>query len=147
VEVPIINYFYLNFLGSKIKIMSKIGKVSYLFIAIATLIWAGCAGTKASKESAYIGDWEYLVKDTPNGDVTGIMVISKGESGFVGKLATTGMGEITLNNLTIVEDKLSANFDIQGMQLDMYGTFEGPQFNGNISVDYNSFQITATKKQ
>ena len=126
--------------------MAKIVKVSYLFILVATLIWAGCAGTKTSKESLYIGDWEYLVKDTPNGDVTGVMVISKEESGYVGKL-TSDMGELPLNDLTIVEDKLSANFDIQGMQLDMAGTFEGPKFTGTIAVDYNSFPMTATKKQ
>jgi hypothetical protein len=126
--------------------MFKIGKVSYLFIVVAALIWAGCAGTKASKESAYIGEWEYLVEDTPNGDVTGVMVISKVESGYEGKLASD-MGELLLNNLTIVEDKLNANFDLQGMQLDMTGTFEGPTFSGNISVDYNSFPMTATKKQ
>jgi len=126
--------------------MSKIGKVSYLFIVAATLIWAGCAGTKASKEAAYIGDWEYLVEDTPNGDVSGVMVISKGESGFTGKL-TSDMGELPLNNLTIIEDKLTATFDIQGMQLDMAGIFEGPKFTGTIAVDYNSFRMTATKKQ
>jgi len=127
--------------------MSKIWEVSYVFIVAATLFMVGCAGTKASKESAYIGDWEYLVEDTPNGDVTGIMVIHKGESGYAGKLVTSDMGEIPLNNLTIVKDKVSANFDIQDMQLDMTGTFEGPQFNGNISIDYNFFQMTATRKQ
>ena len=126
--------------------MSKIGKVSYLLIVVATLIWAGCAGTKASKESAYLGEWEYLVEDTPNGDVTGVMFISKGESGFEGKLLSD-MGELPMNNLTIVEDKLTANFEVQGMQLDMAGTFEGPKFTGNISLDYNNFPMTATKKQ
>jgi hypothetical protein len=56
------------------------------------------------------------------------------------------MGEIELNDLSIVEDKLSANFEIQGMTLDMDGTFNGPQFTGTIGVDYNTFPVTATKK-
>lgn len=112
---------------------------------LAGLIWAGCAGTKTSKEAAYLGDWEYLVEGTPNGDVIGVMNISKEGDAYVGKL-TSDMGEILLNDLSILEDKLSANFDIQGMTLVMDGTFEGPKFTGTIGVDYNSFPMTATKK-
>jgi hypothetical protein len=125
--------------------MTKIVKISYLFILVAGIMWAGCSTTKTSKEASYIGDWEYLVKDTPNGDVSGVMTITSEGSGYVGVIASD-MGEITLNDLTIVEDKLSANFEIQGMQLDMAGTFEGPQFTGTIGLDYNIFPMTATKK-
>ena len=125
--------------------MNKLYKSSYLLILIAGLLWAGCAGTKKSKEAKYIGDWEYLVKDTPNGNVTGIMNLSKDGETYIGKLISD-MGEIMLNDLSIVEDKLSANFDIQGMRLDMSGTFEGPQFTGTIGVDYTTFPMTATKK-
>lgn len=125
--------------------MTKFFKTSYLLIILAGLIWAGCAGTKASKEDAYLGDWEYLVEGTPNGDVTGVMNISKEDDAFVGKLMSD-MGEIGLNDLAIVENKLSANFDIQGMTLDMDGTFDGPKFTGTIGVDYNTFPMTATKK-
>ena len=125
--------------------MTKFFKASYLLIILAGLIWAGCAGTKTSKETAFLGDWEYLVEGTPNGDVTGVMNISKEGDAFVGKLASD-MGEIMLNDLSIVDDKLSANFDIQGMTLNMDGIFEGPKFSGTIAVDYNSFPMTATKK-
>jgi len=125
--------------------MTNFFKTSYLLIILAGLIWAGCAGTKTSKEAAYLGDWEYLVEGTPNGDVRGVMNISKEDDEFVGKL-TSDMGEILLNDLSILEDKLSANFDIQGMNLVMDGTFEGPKFTGTIGVDYNSFPMTATKK-
>lgn len=125
--------------------MTKFFKVSYLLIILAGLIWAGCAGTRASKEDAILGDWEYLVEGTPNGDVTGVMNISKDDDAFVGKL-TSDMGEIELNDLSIIENKLSANFEVQGMTLDMDGTFNGPQFTGTIGVDYNTFPITATKK-
>lgn len=125
--------------------MTKFFKASYLLLILAGLIWAGCAGTKTSKEATFLGDWEYLVEGTPNGDVTGVMNISKDGDTYVGKLASD-MGEIQLNDLSIVEDKLSANFDIQGMRLDMDGTFDGPEFTGTISVDYNSFPVTATKK-
>ena len=125
--------------------MTKFFKSGYILIILAGFILAGCAGTKASKEDAYLGDWEYLVEGTPNGDVTGIMNISKDGDAFVGKL-TSDMGEIALNDLSIAENKLSANFDIQGMTLDMDGTFDGPQFTGTIGVDYNTFPMTATKK-
>ncbi len=125
--------------------MTNFFKTSYLLIMLAGLIWAGCAGTKTSKEAAYLGDWEYLVEGTPNGDVIGVMNISKEGDAYVGKL-TSDMGEILLNDLSILEDKLSANFDIQGMTLVMDGTFEGPKFTGTIGVDYNSFPMTATKK-
>jgi len=125
--------------------MTKFFKASYLLIILACLIWAGCAGTKTSKEAAYLGDWEFLVEGTPNGDVSGVMNISKEGDAYIGKLVSD-MGEILLNELSIVEDKLSANFDIQGMTLDMNGTFDGPQFTGIIGLDYDSFPVTASKK-
>ena len=125
--------------------MTNFFKTSYLLIILAGLIWAGCAGTKTSKEAAYLGDWEFLVEGTPNGDVMGVMNITKEGDTYVGKL-TSDMREILLNDLSIVEDKLSANFDIQGMNLVMDGTFEGPKFTATIGVDYNSFPVTATKK-
>jgi len=125
--------------------MTKFFNASYPLIILAALIWAGCAGTKASKDAAFLGDWEYLVEGTPNGDVTGVMNISKEGDEYVGKLGSD-MGEIMLNDLSIVENKLSANFDIQGMTLNMDGIFDGPKFNGTIAVDYNSFPISATKK-
>lgn len=132
--------------------MRKLTKFSTILIILAGFIWAGCATTKtASTKTAapeavsYAGDWDYTVADTPNGDVSGVMVLTKTDAGYDGKM-TSDMGELELNDLTIVDNKLSATFEIQGMELDVSGTFDGVNYKGSVGMDSNVFPMIATKK-
>jgi len=133
--------------------MGKLTKFSTLLVILAGFIWAGCATTKtastskttAPAEASYAGDWDYTVADTPNGDVSGVMVLTKTEAGYEGKMESD-MGELVLNDLTIVDNKLKATFEVQGMELEVAGTFEGSVYKGTVGLDDNVFPMNATKK-
>jgi hypothetical protein len=52
-----------------------------------------------------------------------------------------------LNDVTVEDGNLKANFDYMGYSILMTGLFEGNTFDGKVSVDYNDFMMTATKKE
>lgn len=121
-------------------IMQKIA----LFV-IAALIAYGCASSKKAVDVS-IGTWDYEITGTPEGDLSGYFIIAKEGDTYTGSLNST-QGGIPLEDISVVDGNLTATFDYQGYQILMKGTFEGTSFNGNVSVDYNAFPMTATKRE
>jgi hypothetical protein len=116
-----------------------------LFILAAVLFWYGCAATKTTS-SRYVGNWDYVVRNLPDGDVNGIMTISQEGDAYKGDIKSDdGSISISMQDLKIEDDKLTSYFYFQGMKIDMAGDFDGGNFTGSISVDYNQFPMTAQK--
>lgn len=114
-------------------------------ILAAGLLWAGCATTKTTA-SKYVGNWDYVVRNLPDGDVNGIMTISQDGDAFKGNIKSDdGSVSITMEDFKIDENKLTSYFYFQGMKIDMSGEFDGAEFTGSIMVDYNEFPISAQK--
>ena len=110
-------------------------KKTYLLLSfIALFLITSCGSSKsASKVDPYIGEWSMTISDTPQGDVSAIMTISKSEGGsYLGTL-NSDLGEIKLNNLKIEESKLTSTFVTQDMDFDLTGTFAEMLFNGFVS--------------
>ena len=108
-------------------------------LALAT----ACKGTK---KMAYTpaGTWDYKVADTPQGDVTGQLIVAKEGDNYKATLKGA-VGTIELDDVEIVDNKLSATMDYQGYTLDVSGTFEGESFTGEVGMQSNSFPMTATR--
>jgi hypothetical protein len=118
----------------------------YFVFVIAAFIAYGCASTKKVADVS-IGTWDYVVKDVPNsGDVKGNFVIAKEGENYTGSL-NGEQGSTPLENITIEDGKLKCIFDYQGYEIQMAGSFEDTAFTGNVSVDYNEFPMTATKRE
>jgi hypothetical protein len=125
--------------------MKNILKPLVFLIIAAGFFWTGCATTK-TKTAKYVGSWDYVVKNLPDGDINGIMEIGYSEDAFTGDIKSDdGNVSIKVEDLKIEEDKLSGYFYFQGMKIYMDGTFDGENYTGKISVDYNDFPMTATK--
>lgn len=125
--------------------MKNIFKISIIMILAAGLLWAGCATTKTTA-SKYVGNWDYVVRNLPDGDVNGIMTISQDGDAFKGNIKSDdGSVSITMEDFKIDENKLTSYFYFQGMKIDMSGEFDGAEFTGSIMVDYNEFPISAQK--
>ena len=134
-----------DFLIFNIIPMKNIFRINILLITAAVMIWAGCTATKTTA-SKYVGNWDYVVRNLPDGDVNGIMTISQEGDGFTGNIKSDdGSISITMQDLKIENNKLTSYFYFQGMKIDMAGEFEGTDFSGAISVDYNEFPMTAQK--
>ena len=116
----------------------------FLVFILAAFIAYGCATSKKAADIS-VGTWDYKITDTPNGDYEGNFVIAKEGDAYTGSL-NTDMGSTPLEGITVEEDNLSCTFDFQGYEILMKGKFEGTNFTGNVSVDYNEFPMTATKR-
>ncbi|WP_347925625.1 hypothetical protein [Pontimicrobium sp. SW4] len=109
-------------------------KTHLLLSLIALFLITSCGTSKsAAKADPYVGEWSLVISDTPQGDVSAIMKILKNEVGEYTGTVNSDMGLINLNNIKIVESKISATFVTQDMDFDLTGTFEEMLFKGYVS--------------
>ena len=109
-------------------------------------MFLSCATFKSFLEAdtGYTGDYEFLVKDTPDGDYTGTMTIKKGDNGYEGKLFTEGT-DYEIFNLQIENNEMTGNFTFQYMDLFFEAKFTGDNIAGFIFADGQSFELIGTK--
>jgi hypothetical protein len=116
-----------------------------LIFTFAVFIAYGCATSKKAVDIS-VGEWEYVLKNLPDGDADGSFTITKEGDKFAGALHTD-QGDAVLDNVVIENDELVCTFEFMEYTVDMTGKFEGDSFNGKCSVEYNDFPMTAVRKQ
>lgn len=119
-------------------------KRAFSLLAVVLFIY-GCAGTKKVTDIS-IGTWDYIIKDTPQGDLNGNFIIANEGDAYTGSL-NSDQGSIPLEDISVEEGNLKCSFNYQGYEIEMTGKFEGKAFDGKVSVDYNDFPMTATKRE
>lgn len=114
---------------------------------IALIFIVALFSCSSSKKVVYtpVGSWNYVVSNTPQGNIKGTMIITETDNSFVGSLNTSA-GKIDLKNVEIVENGLNASFYYQGYQFSLKGMFEGENFNGNVSFSDGQFPIMASRE-
>jgi hypothetical protein len=119
-----------------------------LILVVLAFVAYSCASTKTSKKAVdiAIGSWNYVVSNTPEGDVTGVMVISKEGDVYSGVL-NTSQGSSPLENVTVTDNNLACTFNYMGYTIDITGLFAGATFTGKCTVEYNDFPMTATRQE
>ena len=117
-----------------------------LMLAVA-LAFSSCASTKVAKDphAQYLGEWDYQVLELPV-DIDGTFVISK-EEGVLKAAMINPMGEILIEGLTIEENVLKAEFDVEGNYIELEGTFEENAYSGFLFVQGGEFVMKMTKKE
>lgn len=114
-----------------------------LFFLLAGLISA-CATSRNAANSP-VGTWNYLVKNTPYGNVEGQLIISQEDDGYSGELRSS-MGNTRLSDISIEGNELKANAWLEGTNLTLAGTVEGDNLQGTIDAGGSgSFPMTASR--
>lgn len=94
-----------------------------------------------------VGEWDYIIRDLPDGDTKGTLSIKNEGGKYVGTIQSE-QGSIPLKNLVIENKALkSASFNAQGYDIGMSGTFEGDAFTGKISAAGYNFPMTAKRQK
>jgi hypothetical protein len=106
---------------------------------------SSCAATKVAKDphAPYLGNWEYVVEELPV-DIDGTLAISK-EEGILKAVLMTPMGDVPIEDFSITEGALQAEFDAEGNLVELEGTFEGDTYKGLLIVQGSEFVMTAKK--
>jgi hypothetical protein len=117
-----------------------------LMLAVA-LAFSSCASTKVAKDphAPYLGEWDYQVLELPV-DIDGTFVISK-EEGVLKASMVSPMGEMPLEEITIVENVLKSEFEVEGNFIELEGTFDGNTYSGFLFVQGGEFVMKMTKKE
>ncbi len=114
-----------------------------LFFFLAGLISA-CATSKNAANSP-VGTWNYMVKNTPYGNVEGQLIISQEDDGYSGELRSS-MGNTRLSNISIEGNEMKANAWLEGTNLTLDGMVEGDNLEGTIDAGgAGSFPLTASR--
>ncbi|WPP48583.1 hypothetical protein [Catalinimonas niigatensis] len=114
------------------------------FVFLMAALLSACASSKQAANSP-VGTWDYMVKNTPYGDVQGQMMISQDDDGYTGEIRSN-RGTISLKDISIEGNQLNSTAMLDGTQLDVKGTFEGDTFTGEISAGGNdTFPMTASR--
>lgn len=125
----------------------KNNTIKHLAILLAlVLAFSSCASTKVAKDphAPYLGSWAYAVQDLPV-DIDGTFVISK-EEGVLKAQMVNPMGEMTIEDISIEEGVLKAEFDVEGNFIELEGTFEGESYSGGLFVQGSEFPMTMKKQ-
>ena len=127
--------------------MKRTTRITNAFVAIYLLTMiSSCATFKSFLEAdaGYAGNYEFLVKDIPDGDYTGTLTIKNGDHGYEGKLFTEGT-DYEIFNLQIENNEMTGNFTFQYMDLFFKAKFTGENIAGFIFADGQGFELTGTK--
>lgn len=124
--------------------------VKLFVIALSVLAFTSCKGTKsvaskAAKAYSPVGNWAYMVSGLPDGDVSGMLVLTEGADGMMGKLETDD-GSVDLEDVTLVDNVLKATFYYQGTGVQLTGTFTGEKMAGFVEAQGYEFPISATRE-
>ncbi len=104
----------------------------------------GTTSEKMEVMDPYVGSWNYVVKDTPEGDIKGLLVIEKAMEKYTARISGE-QGEVDLGTFNIVDNQMQGTFDYQGYELTMKGIFSGKTIKGDIGVEFMSFPMEGKK--
>jgi hypothetical protein len=119
--------------------------LALLFAVIIAL--SSCASTKVPKDphAQYLGNWNYVVDDLPV-DIDGTMIITK-EEGDLNATMANPMGEMLIEDVSIVDGVFKAEFEVEGNFIELEGTFEGNTYTGALFVQGGEFPMKMTKQE
>jgi hypothetical protein len=122
-------------------------KTTQILVGFSLMLLMVGVACKASKEAVWtpVGSWDFVVKNTPEGDVNGVLVLTQNGDGYSATMSTPD-GAIDLDDVEVADKKFTAVLNYQGYQLDVEGTFAGESLNGTVAMGYDSFTLTASRK-
>lgn len=118
------------------------------------LILASCASTKtmtslSSPIVTPVGDWDYAVTATPDGDFNGVLTISSSSASAYAAKMVSGTSEVTVEKFTFVKEtnKITGEVQYNGMTVSLDATMVGDYLKGTMFAAGMDFPFTATRQK
>jgi hypothetical protein len=120
--------------------------ILYVFVI---LILSSCASTKTMAPIATpVGDWDYSISGTPDGDFKGILnITSAGEvysAKMISSAGTAPLSSVAYNKET---KKITGQVPYNEYMVDLDATLAGDELLGSMSAGGMSFPFKATRKK
>lgn len=117
---------------------------NFTLIALFCVLLYNC-GTSKAKVDPFLGTWNMVIEDTPQGDIAAEMTISKEETNDYICQVKSDVGTFNLNEMVLTDSKIKGNFVAAGMEMTLSGTFEGSDFRGFVSGEGFLFDANGKK--
>jgi hypothetical protein len=117
----------------------------YLFVA---LVLASCASTKTTSKITPVGDWDYMITGTPEGDFKGVLNVTAAGTGYAAKMLSAA-GEAPLQKFAYdpTTKKVTGAVPYNEFMVDMDATVAADEMTGSMSAGGMSFPFKATRKK
>ncbi len=130
--------------------MKKLLLSCFVFLLIASCSSTKTASTTASSKPVVTpeGEWDFSIKETPEGDFTGIMTISQADKSYTAKLTTMG-SDLPFERFTWNESTMKVGGELYygGTAVTLDATLEEDVLSGFMSTSGMSFPFKATRKK
>jgi hypothetical protein len=125
-----------------------------IIVMAALVMLAACSTTKtASTASAPAkitpaGEWDYSIKETPEGDFTGLLSVTEQDKTFSAKMNANGY-DMAFEKFNWDEANKAATgeFYYSGMSVFFSAKLEGEEMKGTVSAGGMEFPFLATRKK
>lgn len=91
-----------------------------------------------------LGTWAYTIKNLPDGDATGNIVIKANGNEYLGSI-NSDLGSTDLYNIKVNDNKLTCNFDFDAYKIEVNAMIDGDKLTGDMSAEGSSFPMTANR--
>ena len=133
--------------------MRRASFFAYLLVCVlAGGLVAGCASTAKMAAPSPMGEWDYTILNTPQGDATGTMTINAEGDLYSGEISSEMLGQVvSMTDVAFTDSTFSfkATFDAGGQLIDTASTLtlRGATMKGMMEVvGFGEFEITAMRK-
>jgi hypothetical protein len=109
------------------------------------VLMASCATTAP----LVVGDWNYKITGTPQGDYAGVLTVSKKDKKTLDAVMKANGSDLPFNQFQFdpKTKKSTGKFDYQGMPIAFNANVTDTTMAGSISVENMNFPFTATRKK
>jgi len=116
----------------------------FLIIVAFSLLTMGCAATR----STYVGNWDYTVRNLPDGDLTGLLIIRVEDDGYGCHVQSAdGMADFDMEHCAIEDNILTGYYYQQGSRIDVTGTFSEEKLFGTVRIDTYEFPLELIRQK
>lgn len=130
--------------------MKKILLSIIVLFLIASCSTTKTASTASSSKPALTpaGEWDFSIKETPEGDFTGIMTVNQAEKNYTAKLTTMG-NDLPFERFTWDESNMKVGGELYygGTSVTLDATLAEEEMSGFMSTSGMSFPFKATRKK
>lgn len=123
--------------------------MKYFSFFCAVLLLSSCATTQTSKrEPSPVGQWDYSITGTPEGDFNGIMTIEEVNQTLTTKLMSNG-SELPIEKFVYDKalKKMAGELYYSGTAVLLDAVMEGDQITGTMSAGGMMFPFKAARKK
>ncbi len=114
-------------------------------VILISLFMASCA----SKVPLAVGDWEYKITGTPQGDYAGVLTVSKKDKKTLNAVMKSNGSDLPFNQFQFdpKTKKSTGKFDYQGTPIEFNAKVTETAMEGTVSAENMNFPFTAVRKK